>query len=119
MPTLHSVRPAVNQKVNFTGQKPMKWSPDAMSALKEFEKGEGAAWKSSGTSKKVLGMTALLALAAGVALHKIPADKLPKVLVPAKEMVAKLATKLKDLVSKSSSKAKDVAEEAPKLLTQG
>jgi hypothetical protein len=116
MSTLSPVKPMVHQKVNFTAAKPMQWDSDPQTALKRFEGGSGQAWKSSGKGKKFLGITALLAVIAGVALHKIPADKLPKALAPAKKWVGDMVTKVMGLVQR---KAPEATEKAQKLLTAG
>lgn len=119
MLTINPVKPMVTTKQPAFGAKQtgIQWDADAKSALARFDEGSG------GKGKKVLGLAALLAVVAGVVLHKVPVDKLPKALAPAKELVGKLVTKLSGLVGAVKAKvqpaAEKAAEQGQKLLTSG
>ncbi|MEW5822690.1 MAG: hypothetical protein AB1782_21025 [Cyanobacteriota bacterium] len=116
MPAISPVSQTVTQKVSFAAAKPIQWDNDPQSALKRFESGKGDAWKSSGKGKKLVGLTALAAIIAGVVLHKVPADKLPKILAPAKKWVGDMLARVQGMISK---KAPEATEQAQKLLTAG
>jgi len=96
------------QKLSFKGAETkynyQQGKIDNVAFFQELDSFEG----SSGGAGKKLGIAALLVLAAGVALHKVPADKLPQILKPAKDFVASLVAKL----PKFGAKAAQATQEA-------
>jgi predicted metal-dependent hydrolase len=112
MPSIQPIIQSAPQKTSFTGksafsQKDQQWLQSG---------GFDVAPKSK--TKKVVGLTVLAALAAAAALRFMPADKVPKMLAPARAHVetasawlAKQGTALKDKITKLlPGKAKEAAE---------
>ena len=113
MPTISQMNTQIPpQKTSFNGAE-TKYNYqtgriDNMAFFEELDSFEGK----SSSGKKKLGIAALLVLAAGVALHKVPANKLPQFLKPAKEMVAKLVAKIPKFGSKGAEAAKEAFKPA-------
>lgn len=112
MPTISQMNTQIPQKVSFNGAETkynyQQGKIDNMAFFNELDSFEG----SSGGAGKKLGIAALLVLAAGVALHKVPADKLPQILKPAKDFVAKLVARLPKLGGKAAQGAQEAFKPA-------
>ena len=113
MPTISQMNTQVPpQKLSFKGAETkynyQQGKIDNVAFFKELDSFEG----SSGGAGKKLGIAALVVLAAGIALHKVPADRLPQILKPAKDFVASLVAKLPKFGAKAAEATKEVFKPA-------
>lgn len=120
MPTISPVPNFTAQKVNFTANKGMQYDNDFNSAMNRMEK-----WDKGGSTKKTLGAIAVLAILAGVVLHKVPPaqmEKLPGFLKPVaqkgKDAAGAVVNFFKGLVGKvkNGKGAEQAAEQVQKFL---